>query len=278
MLLDDLVIEEIVRRAIKEDLGSGDLTGGSLVAFQEGSGKFMAREAGLITGLPILKKVFSLLNNDIYVQFKVSEGSKIDAGTEIAVLQGPLLEILQGERVALNFLQRMSGIATRTSKYVELVKDYPAQITDTRKTVPGLRLLDKYAVRTGGGVNHRFGLSDMVLVKENHIRAVGSITEAVRRLKACFPFRVKIEVEVENLIQLQEAAGLGVDIIMLDNMSPREIEKAVNITSGRGILLEASGNINEQTVVSVAETGVDFISIGELTHSAKAMDITFLLD
>ncbi|MGB9860264.1 MAG: carboxylating nicotinate-nucleotide diphosphorylase, partial [Moorellaceae bacterium] len=204
------------------------------------------------------------------------EGSRIEAGQAVAGVEGPLLAILGGERVALNFLQRLSGIATLTARYVERVKPYKARICDTRKTAPGLRLLDKYAVRLGGGVNHRWNLGDAVLLKDNHLKAAGGIIPAVEKVRRHIPLTTKIEVEVENLEQVAEALEAKVDIIMLDNMSLSDMRRAVALIDGKA-LVEASGGITLERVAEVAATGVDFISVGALTHSPPALDFSLEL-
>jgi nicotinate-nucleotide pyrophosphorylase (carboxylating) len=219
---------------------------------------------------------FSLLDNNITVQKQIEDGQAVSRGEVIAIIRGPAKGILQGERTALNILQRMSGIATITSKFVQSVKGTSAKILDTRKTVPGNRLLDKWAVRLGGGYNHRFGLYDMMLIKENHITVAGSITEALNRAKSKNTGNLPIEIEVKNLEELREALELKPDRIMLDNMSLRDLTDAVTISKNQ-VPLEASGNINSENVGAVAKTGVDFISIGMLTHSVQALDISLIL-
>jgi nicotinate-nucleotide pyrophosphorylase (carboxylating) len=277
--MDEKLIEikTIILRALQEDIGDGDITTLCTVspdAMLEGT--FFAKEDGVIAGLAVAKLTFSLLDERVQFTSNVTEGDWVENGQIIASVSGPGQAILSGERVALNFLQRMSGIATLTRRFVEAVRGTAVIILDTRKTVPGLRYFDKWAVRLGGGQNHRFGLYDMVMIKDNHIAAVGSIAEAVRRVRTADTRKRAIEVEVKNLAELQEALDLKVDRILLDNMTPAEMQEAVRLTNGR-VALEASGNVSLENVVAIAATGVDYISIGKLTHSAKALDISLLL-
>ncbi len=273
----DTQIEAIVRRALEEDMGDGDVTTDCTVSpWATLKGQFMAKEAGIVAGLEVAKLTFALLDKRVEFTPRVTDGDPVEIGQVIATLSGTGRAVLSGERVALNFLQRMSGIATLTRHFVEAVQGTPAVILDTRKTAPGLRLLDKWAVRLGGGQNHRFGLYDMVLIKDNHITAVGSISQAVERVRAGDKRRRPIEVEVKTMAELQEALELGVDRIMLDNMSPAEMRQAVSLTNGR-VPLEASGNITLENVATVAATGVNYISVGALTHSVEALDISLLL-
>jgi nicotinate-nucleotide pyrophosphorylase (carboxylating) len=266
----------IVQRALDEDIGDGDVTTLCTVspdAVAEGS--FYAKQAGVVAGLEVARLAFSLVDERVRFFPRVVDGDRVERGDVIATVTGPARALLSAERVALNFLQRMSGIATMTRQFVDAVGGTSAVILDTRKTVPGLRLLDKWAVRLGGGQNHRAGLYDMVLIKENHIAAVGSISEAVARVRAGDERARAIEVEVTNLNELEEALSLAVDRIMLDNMSPTEMREAVHLAAGR-VPLEASGNVSLDNVAHVAATGVDYISIGMLTHSVKALDISLL--
>ena len=270
-------IKTIILRALQEDIGDGDITTLCTVppdAMLEGT--FLAKEDGVIAGLEVAKLTFSLLDERMQFTSNVTDGDWVEKGQSIASVSGPGQAILSGERVALNFLQRMSGIATLTRRFVEAVRGTAVIILDTRKTVPGLRYFDKWAVRLGGGQNHRFGLYDMVMIKDNHITAVGSLVEAVRRVRTADSRKRAIEVEVKNLAELQEALDLNVDRILLDNMTPAEMREAVRLTNGR-VALEASGNVSLENVAAIAATGVDYISIGKLTHSAKAMDISLLL-
>jgi nicotinate-nucleotide pyrophosphorylase (carboxylating) len=268
----------IIQRALKEDIGDGDVT--TLCTVPPDAlvdGKLVAKEEGVIAGLEVAKLTFSLVDERAQLLSHVTDGDWVKAGDIIAVVSGPGRALLSGERVALNFLQRMSGIATATRRFVAMVKGASVVILDTRKTAPGLRIFDKWAVRLGGGQNHRSGLYDMVLIKENHIAAVGSISETVARVRARDEHRRAIEVEVKNLAELREALELDVDRIMLDNMSLGEMREAVRLADGR-VPLEASGNVSLDNVAAVAATGVDYISVGMLTHSVKALDISLLLD
>ncbi|HHW43398.1 carboxylating nicotinate-nucleotide diphosphorylase [Desulfofundulus thermobenzoicus] len=272
--MQNIVLEELIDRVLKEDIGTGDVTTGCIVpADYTTIGFIRAKEPGVVAGLPVARAVFRRLSPDISFQPRVREGDRVAAGQLLARVEGEARAILSGERVALNLLQRMSGIATYTARMVDLIRDYRARIVDTRKTTPGLRMLEKYAVRVGGGINHRFGLYDAVLIKDNHIKVAGSITRAIELARAGIPHTMKVEIEVESLAGLEEALTAGADIIMLDNMDIPSLTRAVELTAGRA-LLEASGGINEQTIVEVARTGVDFISLGTLTHSARALDIS----
>lgn len=264
----------VITRALAEDIGSGDITTMATVApAQQISGSFIAKEAGVVCGLPVLKRVFALVDDSVSLSCKVDEGETVAKGDVIAEISGCACSILTGERVALNFLQLLSGIATRTHLVVEQIKGSKAVITDTRKTTPGLRALEKYAVRIGGGSNHRFNLADGILIKDNHIRAAGGIRPAIDKARKAAPHLLKIEVEVENFTQIEEALVGGADVIMLDNMSIEDMTKAVAIIDGKA-LVEASGNMGEKDLRQVAKTGVDIISIGALTHSIKALDIS----
>jgi nicotinate-nucleotide pyrophosphorylase (carboxylating) len=271
-------VTRIIRTALAEDIGDGDVT--TLTTIPESAlfqGDLIAKEDGAVAGLEVAKRVFTELDSRVQWTSLVQDGDPIRAGQIIARVWGPGRVLLTGERVALNLLQRMSGIATLTRRYVASVQGTRASILDTRKTAPGLRALDKWAVYLGGGQNHRSGLYDMVLIKDNHIAAVGSIGEAVRRVRAGDKRGRLVEVEVTNMKQLQEALAVGsVDRIMLDNMTLEQMREAVKITGGR-VPLEASGMVNLNTVVAIAETGVDYISCGALTHSVKALDISLEL-
>lgn len=269
-------LESIVRRALDEDIGDGDVTTlCTLPVDAVAEGSFYAKQAGVVAGLEVARLAFSLVDERVRFFPRVADGDRVARGDVIATVTGPARALLSAERVALNFLQRMSGIATMTRQFVDAVGGSSAVILDTRKTVPGLRLLDKWAVRLGGGQNHRAGLYDMVLIKENHIAAVGSISEAVARVRAGDERARAIEVEVTNLNELEEALSLDVDRIMLDNMSLAEMREAVHLAAGR-VPLEASGNVSLDNVADVAATGVGYISIGMLTHSVKALDISLL--
>lgn len=271
-------IDRIIKAAFKEDIGTGDITTNLTIAKnQKAKAYFLAKEKGIIAGLPVAKRVFKKLDKNIVWNNFVKEGERAKAGTTIAEAKGMLRALLTGERTALNFLQRMSGIATTTTTFVEIVKGTNAKILDTRKTAPGLRQLDKYSVKIGGGTNHRIGLYDMVLIKDNHIKAAGSITNAVAKIRTGLKGKIKIEVETANLDEVHEAINSRADIIMLDNMTIDMMKEAVKIINGK-IKTEASGNINLNNVRAIAETGVDFISVGALTHSVKALDINMKIE
>ena len=276
-MLEKLIIDRIINNALEEDLGWGDVTTDSTIPeAAEIKGNFIAKAEGIICGIDVCRRVFEIVDQNIEFQAFSRDGQRVSKGDILAVISGRARSILKGERTALNFLQRMSGIATMTDKYVSSISGFKARIVDTRKTAPGLRILDKYSVKTGGGFNHRFNLSDMVLIKDNHIKAAGGITPAVSAAKGNTSHAVKIEVEVESIKELLEAIDAKADIIMLDNMSLDMMREAVSITAGR-VLLEASGNMalaGERNVRSVAETGVDIISVGALTNSVEAFDIS----
>ncbi len=273
-MINELVLDDFLRSALREDIDCGDVTTDSLIsASQQSQCALYAKEEGVLAGMDAADRVFHLLDAGIIFQMKKTDGCTVLPGEKIAEIKGNTRAILSGERVALNILQRMSGIATKTHRMCELVRDYPVRITDTRKTLPGFRMLDKYSVTVGGGVNHRMNLSDLVMIKDNHIAAVGSIARAVSLAKDKAPFPVKIEVEVENLCQLEEAIQAEADIVMLDNMDTGEMKKAVAFADHR-VLLEASGNVDEDRIAAIAQTGVDIISCGALTHSVRALDIS----
>jgi nicotinate-nucleotide pyrophosphorylase (carboxylating) len=259
-------------------VGDGDLTTeATITPGARYEGRMIAKAAGIVAGLEVARRTFHCLDSSVTFDALVEEGSAVVKGDIIAEVRGPGRALLTGERVALNFLQRMSGIATATRRYVDAVAGTRAAILDTRKTAPGLRLLDKWAVALGGGTNHRIGLYDMALIKDNHIVAAGGIQAAVERVRTADRRGRKIEVEVKNLDELAEALALDVDLIMLDNMTPEQMAEAVRIT-GNKTPLEASGNVSLETVRRIAETGVDYISVGKLTHSVEALDISFLLN
>jgi nicotinate-nucleotide pyrophosphorylase (carboxylating) len=271
-------IASIVRRALAEDLGRGDVTTDSIVpADAAARGQFIAKAGGVIAGWDVVAATFATLDRRAAVQPIVRDGAEAGAGTVIGTVSGPARALLSGERVALNFLQRLSGIATMTRAFVRAAEGTRAVILDTRKTAPGLRPLDRLAVRLGGGTNHRFGLFDMALVKENHITAAGGITAAVRRLRRGAPAGIPIEVEVRTLAELREALDLAPDRILLDNMNTDEMREAVRLAAGR-VPLEASGGVRLETAADIARTGVDYISVGALTHSVRALDISLELD
>ena len=270
----DLNLNDLIEKALKEDVGTGDITTLSTIpADKTITGRFIAKETGILCGVDVARAVFAFVDPAIELNFSYKDGDKIEKGEVIATVSGLARSILTGERLALNLLQHMSGVATRTGEAVAKVQGTRARIADTRKTTPGLRVLEKYAVKCGGGSNHRFNLADGVLIKDNHIEAAGGITAAVEMARRNIPHTLKIEVEVETFEQLQEALDAGADIIMLDNMSNEDMKKAVEIVGGRA-LTEASGNMGEKDLRAVAETGVDLISIGALTHSVKALDIS----
>jgi nicotinate-nucleotide pyrophosphorylase (carboxylating) len=274
----EVEIDAIVRRALDEDIGDGDVTTLCTIGPDAWvTGRFLAKAPGVVAGLEVVRAVFGRLDRRVRFVPGVADGDAVEARTVVAEISGPGRAVLTGERVALNFLQRMSGIATLTRRFVEATGGTRAVILDTRKTAPGLRALDKWAVRLGGGHNHRMGLYDMVLIKDNHIAAVGSITEAVARVRAGDAHRRPIEVEVTTLAELTEALALGVDRVMLDNMGGEQMREAVRITAGR-VPLEASGGVRLDTVAAIAATGVDLISTGAITHSISALDISLDLD
>lgn len=268
----------IIKTALEEDLGSrGDVTTASAVS--EGilaTGNILCKEEGILAGICVAEAVFHEVDPGLEFEGKKRDGQRVERGQVVATIKGEARSLLVAERTALNFLQHLSGIATLTHKYVEAVSGLPVRIVDTRKTLPGLRELEKYAVRCGGGYNHRFGLYDGVLLKDNHLKVCGSIQEVIEKARSNSPHLLKIEVEVETLNQLREVLEAGADVIMLDNMSVEEMRKAVKITGGR-CLLEASGSIRLENVREVAETGVDIISIGAITMSAPALDFSLEL-
>ena len=267
-------VSQLIKSALEEDCGNGDVT--TVATIPEDAcahGRYIAKEDGVLCGMPVVRAVFDELDHDIKLDVHFEEGQSFNRGDVLAVVCGNARSVLTGERVGLNLLQHMSAVATATSRAVKEVACYKAKITDTRKTTPGLRYLEKLAVRVGGGTNHRFNLSDGVLIKDNHIVAAGGITAAIKAARASVPHTLKIEVEVENFEELDEALTAGADIIMLDNMSCPDMKKAVDIVSGRAVL-EASGNMGDRDLKEVAATGVDIISIGALTHSVKALDIS----
>ncbi len=274
--------EELVDHALAEDWAWGDVTTQALIpADAEGKATFVAKSAGVVAGIEVVHLVFSRVDPSLKFRALLHDGEKLQRGTEIAIVEGKVGSILRGERVALNFLQRLSGIATETSRYVEAVRGTKARIVDTRKTTPGLRFLEKYAVRAGGGQNHRVHLGDGILIKDNHLAALRArgldLKAAVDLAKKNAPHTLKIEIEVTTVEEAGEAIEAGADIVMLDNMSVEEMRRAVKSMGGR-VLVEASGGVNLDNVRSVAETGVDLISVGALTHSVKALDISLELE
>ncbi len=274
MIEQNPLLKRIIRLALEEDLGAGDVTTDAVIG-PETSGKatLLAREEVVLAGMPVFKQVFEELGSGVGFEEYYREGDLVPAEKRVCLITGPLTLILKGERTALNFLQRMSGIATLTRQYVAKTGSSNARILDTRKTVPGHRWLDKYAVKKGGGTNHRFGLSDGILIKDNHIAAAGSIIKAVELARENAPHTLKVEVEVENLAGVEAALKAGADIIMLDNMDIKQMTDAVDLVKGKAVI-EASGGINLDTIEAVAKTGVNLISVGALTHSPKAADFS----
>jgi len=263
----------LIHRALEEDIGPGDITTSLVIPGEhESKAAFLSKGNFVLAGLPFVKEVFRILNPSVGIRAFFNDGDKVNTADVIAEVYGNTRVILNGERVSLNILQRLSGIATLTNMFTEKVKGLNVKIVDTRKTTPCQRFMEKYAVRTGGGYNHRFGLFDGILIKDNHIKAVGNIREAVQRAKSSHQL-TKIEVEVRNLDELNEAIEAGADVVMLDNMTIPDMRAAVKISKSR-VLLEASGSVNLENVRDIAETGVDLISIGALTHSAPSVDIS----
>lgn len=270
-------LTRLIRRALREDVGSGDITTWAALAGHEaGVARAMAKGPMVVAGIAVFGAVFAAHDPGLTFRALRRDGEFVEKGTPLAEIAGTLASILTAERVALNLFQRMSGIATLTRRYVEAVAGTKARILDTRKTVPGLRILDKYAVRVGGGWNHRFALYDGVLIKDNHITVAGGIGPAVSRVRERIPHTLKVEVEVRDLAELAEALAAGVDSVLLDNMSPAQMQVAVQLVAGR-IPLEASGNMTLERVAEVAATGVDLISVGALTHSVSAADISLMV-
>lgn len=266
-------ITDLVRRALAEDMPNGDVTTDALFTVQTATAVFQAKEPGILAGLEVARKVFETVDPGVLFTAFAKDGDALHKGQKIAVVSGSARSLLKGERVSLNFLQRMSGIATLTRQFVDAAAGTRAKILDTRKTTPTLRILEKAAVRAGGGVNHRMSLSDMAMIKDNHIKAAGSITEAVRIVKEKLPVGILIEVETGSLEEYKEALGTAADVIMLDNMSLEMMAACVNIPHP-GKKIEASGNMTLERVPCVARTGVDFISVGALTHSFRSLDIS----
>lgn len=278
MKMEKIYLHDIVMSALKEDMPLGDITTDNIIGEGDSSkAEFLAKQDAVIAGLDVARHVFEVLDGSVKFTALIKDGDSVKKGDIIATAAGPTRALLKGERTALNFLQRLSAIATVTNRYAMKVKELPVKITDTRKTTPGLRLLEKYAVNAGGGSNHRFSLSDGVLIKDNHIAAAGGITNAVNRVRASIPHTVKIEVEVESMEEVQEALDCKADIIMLDNMTNEKMAEAVQLINKRA-LVEASGNITEEAIYQVACTGVDIISVGKLTHSANSVDISMNIE
>lgn len=270
-------IDNLIEDALKEDINSWDVATEAVIPKeQESEGLFLAKEEGLICGIEIAKRVFEILEYDGVFEIKKGDGEIVKKGDEVARIKGNTRAILMGERTALNILQHLSGIATRTRMAVNMISNH-TKILDTRKTLPGLRLLQKYAVKVGGGENHRYNLSQAAMLKDNHIKAVGGVKKAVEEARKNLGPMVAIEVEVSNLQELKEALETDVNMIMLDNMDTKSMREAVEITNKR-VALEASGNMTLERLIEVSETGVDYISIGALTHSVKALDISLKID
>jgi nicotinate-nucleotide pyrophosphorylase (carboxylating) len=269
-----LEFDAIIDAALREDMPEGDITSESVIpAGALSEAVFLAKEDGVLAGLPVARRVFEKIDPSVEFVERIKDGAAFKKTDILARLKGPTVALLKGERTALNFLQQLSGIATVTRRFVDAVQGTKVKILDTRKTTPGLRLLEKYAVKMGGGTNHRLSLSDMVLIKDNHLRHVGSVAEAIRRARAAAKPGIRIEVEAAELAQVRDALVAGADMIMLDNMLIETMREAVTIAAGR-VPLEASGTVSLERVRAVAETGVDFISVGALTHSARAVDIS----
>ncbi|WP_040953087.1 carboxylating nicotinate-nucleotide diphosphorylase [Gorillibacterium massiliense] len=274
-------LAELIRDWLDEDIGSGDVTTMSTIPAENRSvGIIHVKEDGVLAGLPVAEAVFRVVDPDLTFAAKAAEGSLVAKGQVLAEVTGSTRSILLGERLALNLMQRLSGIATRTRAFVDALEGLPVRLVDTRKTTPGHRMLEKYAVRVGGGHNHRFGLYDAVMIKDNHIKGAGGITPAVQAAREQIPHTMKIEVEVESFVQLEEALEAGADIIMLDNMPPASMKEAVQRIRAKAphITTEASGNVSLETVRTIAETGIDVISVGRLTYSVHALDISLDLN
>ena len=266
--------DELIKSALKEDISSEDVTTNSVIKeYKKGTVQLICKQDGVICGLGVFKRVFEILDENTSVDFTVQDGDRVKRGQLLATLTGDIRVLLSGERTALNYLQRMSGIATYTAQVASLLKGSKTRLLDTRKTTPNMRIFEKYAVKVGGGNNHRYNLSDGVLLKDNHIGAAGGVRQAVEAAKEYAPFVRKIEVEVENLEMCKEAVEAGADIIMLDNMSVEDMKKAVKLIDGRA-LTECSGNITKENIANIIETGVDFVSSGALTHSAPILDMS----
>ena len=274
-MLSRFYIEEHVREALKEDIGFGDITTENLAGENDYLEGFLnTRSDGVLCGVEVFKTVYEMLSKDIKIKFYFKDGDKIKKGDKLADISGPAKELLMGERLSLNYIQRMSGIATETAKYQAAIAPYPAKIVDTRKTTPNFRAFEKYSVKTGGGALHRFNLSDCAMIKDNHIRLAGSITNAVTKLRASISHAHKIEVECDTLDQVKEAIECKADIIMLDNMSIDEIKKSVSLINKRAII-EVSGNVNLKNLEDIAKTGVDIISTSAIVAKAPTLDLGF---
>ena len=269
-----LCADDLILSALKEDITSEDITTNSVMPeYRPGEVELICKEDGIIAGLGVFKRVFELLDENTSVTFTCSDGDRVRKGEKLGTVRGDIRVLLSGERTALNFLQRMSGIATYTREVADLLKGTKTKLLDTRKTTPNMRIFEKYAVKVGGGYNHRYNLSDGILLKDNHIGAAGGVKEAVRMAKEYAPFVRKIEVEVENLDMLKEALEAGADIIMLDNMSAGEMKEAVKLTAGKA-QTECSGNVTKENIAMLTDIGVDYISSGALTHSSPILDLS----
>ena len=269
-----LAADKYIRLALEEDINSEDVTTNSVMPeYKKGEVQLICKEDGIIAGLPIFERVFLLLDPRTKVTFDVKDGDRVEKGRHLATVTGDIRVLLSGERTALNYLQRMSGIATYTNTVVKLLEGTRTKLLDTRKTTPCMRIFEKYAVRVGGGNNHRYNLSDGILLKDNHIDAAGGVKEAIAAAKAYAPFVRRIEVETENLSMVREAVEAGADIIMLDNMTPGQMAEAVKLIDGRAET-ECSGNITRENIRAITETGVDYVSSGALTHSSPILDIS----
>jgi nicotinate-nucleotide pyrophosphorylase (carboxylating) len=267
-------IDALITAALNEDMPGGDITSENIIPLDSISRAFIvAKEEGVLAGIYVAERVFQKIDPNVDFQIHRKDGQTIGKGDKLAVLKASSISLLKGERTALNFLQRMSGIATTTNKFVKALEGQKTKVLDTRKTTPGLRYLEKYAVKMGGGTNHRFSLSDMVMIKDNHIKIVGSIADAVRLARKRIKPGIKIEVEATDLIEAEEALRSGADIVMLDNMSLDKLKEGVKLLSGK-VIMEVSGNVNLARVSKIAELGVDFISVGALTHSYDSLDIS----
>ena len=278
MNLPQFITDEIIERALREHINYVDAATDYLLDDDDVStARFVAKASGILCGIDIAVRVFEMLDKYIKVQINIKDGGKVEKGDVIAVVTGKTKAILKAERTSLNILQHMSGIATETAKYAECCKGTRAHVTETRKTLPGLRAIEKYAVTVGGGKNHRYNLSDGAMLKDNHIDAYGSITKAVEALRSKMGHMIKIEVEVRNEEELREALSCNADVIMLDNMTCEQMKKCVEIADGKAVL-EASGNVTLDNMAEVAATGVDIVSVGALTHSVKAFDISLRID
>ena len=266
--------DDLILSALKEDITSEDITTNSVMPeYKLGEVELICKEDGVIAGLEVFKRVFTLLDENTEVTFNCKDGDRVTKGQKLGIVKGDIRVLLSGERTALNYLQRMSGIATYTRKIADLLEDSKTKLLDTRKTTPNMRVFEKYAVKVGGGHNHRYNLSDAILLKDNHIGAAGGVKEAVKMAKEYASFVCKVEVEVENLDMLKEALEAGADIIMLDNMSVEDMKEAVRLTQGKAVT-ECSGNVTKENVARLVDIGVDYISSGALTHSSPILDLS----